>query len=87
MKVFRMAAPRVPDSWLDALRKMTLEEVWKPIFVEGYENQFVAMQSLYPEFKANGDLNCKLIGRAVTASYEDAFDRYAWQQCRRVFLL
>ena len=61
--------PRVPDICLDALRKMTLEEVWKPIFVEGYENQFVAMQSLHPEFKANGDLNCKLIGRAVTASY------------------
>lgn len=61
--------PRVPDYVLDALRKMTLEEVWKPIFVQGYENQFVAMPSVHPEFKENGDLNCKLIGRAVTAAY------------------
>ena len=26
-------------------------------------------KSLHPEFKENGDLNCKLIGRAVTAAY------------------
>lgn len=61
--------PRVADRYLDALCKMTLEEVWKPIFVKGYENQFVAMKSLHPEFKENGDLNCKMIGRAVTATY------------------
>ncbi len=61
--------PKVPDSYLDALRNMTLEELWKPIFVKGYENQFMAMKSLHPEFKENGDLNCKLIGRAVTAAY------------------
>ncbi len=61
--------PKVPDSYLDALRTMTLEELWKPIFVKGYENQFMAMKSLHPEFKENGDLNCKLIGRAVTAAY------------------
>lgn len=61
--------PKVPDSYLDALYGMTLEELWKPIFVKGYENQFLEMKSLYPEFKENGDLNCKLIGRAVTASY------------------
>lgn len=61
--------PKVPDSYLDALYSMTLEELWKPIFVKGYENQFLEMKSLYPEFKENGDLNCKLIGRAVTASY------------------
>lgn len=61
--------PRVPDSVLDALRKMTLEEVWKPIFVQGYENQFVAMPSVHPEFRENGELNRKLIGRAVTAAY------------------
>ncbi len=61
--------PKVPDSYLDALRKMTLEELWKPIFVKGYENQFLAMKSIHPEFKENGDLNCKLIGRAVTAAY------------------
>ncbi len=33
--------PYVPDKYLDALYGMTLEEVWKPIFVLGYEHQFV----------------------------------------------
>ena len=61
--------PKVPDSYLDALRSMTLEELWKPIFIKGYENQFLAMKSVHPEFKESGDLNCKLIGRAVTAAY------------------
>ena len=61
--------PKVPDRYLEALREMTLEELWKPIFVQGYENQFISMKSLYPEFDANGDLNKKLIGRAVTAVY------------------
>ncbi|WP_432352719.1 RraA family protein [Anaerotruncus rubiinfantis] len=37
--------------------------------MQGYENQFLAMKSLYPEFKEDGSLNCKLIGRAVTAAY------------------
>ena len=32
--------PRVPDKYLEALKGMTLEEVWKPIFVLGYESQF-----------------------------------------------
>lgn len=61
--------PRVPDRYLEALREMTLEELWKPIFVQGYENQFISMKSLYPEFDAKGELNQKLIGRAVTAVY------------------
>ena len=61
--------PRVPDRYLEALREMTLEELWKPIFVKGYENQFISMKSLYPEFDPKGDLNKKLIGRAVTAVY------------------
>lgn len=61
--------PRVPDKYLDEIRKMTLEELWKPIYVLGYENQFLEMKSLHPEFKENGELNCKLIGRAVTAAY------------------
>lgn len=61
--------PRVPDRYLEALREMTLEELWKPIFVKGYENQFISMKSLYPEFDAKGELNQKLIGRAVTAVY------------------
>ena len=61
--------PYVADKYLDEIRKMTLEELWKPIFVQGYENQFLAMKSLHPEFRENGELNCKMIGRAVTASY------------------
>lgn len=61
--------PKVPDSYLDEIRKMTLEELWKPIFVQDYENQFVAMPSLHPEFREDGSLNCKMIGRAVTAAY------------------
>lgn len=61
--------PKVPDKYLDALYGMTLEELWKPIFIKGYENQFVSMKSLHPEFKDDGTLNRKLIGRAVTAMY------------------
>ena len=33
--------PKVEDKYLDSLYGMTLEEVWKPIFVLGYEHQFV----------------------------------------------
>ncbi len=61
--------PFVPDEYLDKMRTMTLEELWKPIFVQGYENQFLALKSIHPEFKENGELNCKLVGRAVTASF------------------
>lgn len=61
--------PKVEDKYLDALYDMTLEELWKPIFVQGYENQFVYMKSIHPEFKESGDLNLKLVGRAVTAVY------------------
>ena len=32
--------PKVEDKYLDALYGMTLEEVWKPIFVLGYEQLF-----------------------------------------------
>ncbi len=78
--------PRVPDTCLDALGKMTLEEVWKPVFVAGYENQFVSMKSLHPEFRENGELNCKLIGRAVTAVYGPVrpdYDRLMRAQAER----
>lgn len=61
--------PKVEDHYLDALYDMTLEELWKPIFVKGYENQFIAMPSLHPEFNADGSVNRKLVGRAVTAMY------------------
>lgn len=55
--------PRVPDKYLQALHSLTLEEVWKPIFVKGYENQFEGRLKLLH----NDDR--KLVGRAVTASY------------------
>ena len=61
--------PKVADRYLDALKNMTLEELWKPIFVQGYENQFIAMKSLHPEFNPDGTVNKKLIGRAVTAMF------------------
>lgn len=61
--------PKVPDKYLDALADLTLEEIWKPIYVKGYENQFIAMQGLHPEFKEDGSVNKKLIGRALTAVY------------------
>ena len=66
---FEDGRPKVPDKYLDALCGMTLEELWKPIFVKGYESQFIAMKSLHPEFKEDGTVNRKLVGRAVTAMY------------------
>ena len=68
--------PRVPDRVLDALYGMTLEELWKPIFVKGYENQFIAMKALHPEFHEDGTVKCKLVGRAVTAMYAPARPDY-----------
>ena len=66
---FEDGRPRVADKYLDALYGMTLEELWKPIFVKGYESQFIAMKSLHPEFKEDSTVNRKLVGRAVTAMY------------------
>lgn len=66
---FEDGCPKVVDKYLDALYGMTLEELWKPIFVKGYESQFIAMKSLHPEFKEDGTVNQKLVGRAVTAMY------------------
>ncbi len=66
---FADGRPKVANHYLEALRRMTLEELWKVIYVKGYENQFIAMNSLHPEFKESGDVNCKLVGRAVTAMY------------------
>ena len=59
--------PKVADKYLDALYGMTLEEVWKPIFVLGYENQFVGgglapLQPLHDDGR-------KLVGRAVTCNF------------------
>lgn len=54
--------PKVEDKYLKALESMTLEEVWKPIFLKGYENQFEGeLKTLYS--------GKKLIGRAVTSMF------------------
>ncbi len=54
--------PYVADKYLEKLKKMTLEEVWKPIFVKGYINQFQGdMYTLHN--------NKKLVGRAVTTTF------------------
>lgn len=66
---FEDGRPKVADKYLDALYGMTLEELWKPIFAKDYESQFIAMKSLHPEFKEDGTVNRKLVGRAVTAMY------------------
>ena len=55
--------PKVEDKYLKALHKLTLEEVWKPIFVKGYESQFEGrLSTLHNDGR-------KLVGRAVTAQY------------------
>lgn len=61
--------PKVKDELLDALYDMSLEEVWKAIYILGYEFQYIQMNSLHPEFNADGSVNHKLVGRAVTAAY------------------
>ena len=55
--------PKVPQKYLDEMRNMTLEELWKPIFIKGYEQQFEG------DLKILHDDGRKLIGRAVTATY------------------
>jgi len=55
--------PKVPDIYLEKLKNLTLEEVWKPIFVKGYESQFEGrLQTLHNDGR-------KLVGRAVTATF------------------
>ena len=73
---FEDGRPKVADRYLDALYSMTLEELWKPIFVKGYENQFVSIKSLHPELREDGTVNRKLVGRAVTAIYAPARPDY-----------
>ena len=46
---FEDGRPKVADRYLDALYAMTLEELWKPIFVQGYENNFVSIKPLHPD--------------------------------------
>lgn len=73
--------PKVADKYLDALYGMTLEELWKPIYVQGYENQFIAMKSLHPEFTESGQVKCKMIGRALTAVYAPTRPDYYAASC------
>lgn len=52
--------PYVPDWVIEGMGKMTLEELWKPIYTKGYISQFQGdLRELHP--------GKKLIGRAVTA--------------------
>jgi regulator of RNase E activity RraA len=54
--------PKVPSKYLQALKKMTLEEAWKPIYLLGYEQQFTGqLRMLHP--------GKKLIGRAITCTF------------------
>ena len=55
--------PKVAQKYLDKMRKMTLEELWKPIFLKGYITQFEG------DLKTLHDDGRKLIGRAVTATF------------------
>lgn len=60
---FEDGRPKVDDKYLKALKTLTLEEVWKPIFVKGYESQFEGrLHTLHDDGR-------KLIGRAVTATF------------------
>lgn len=61
--------PHVADRYLDALYGMTLEELWKAIYTKGYINQFISMTPLHPEYKEDGSVNTKMVGRALTAVY------------------
>lgn len=54
--------PKVSDEDLNELRKLTLEEIWAPLFNAGYINQFE--EKLY---RLHDDR--KLVGRAVTAAF------------------
>lgn len=59
---FEDGRPKVPDKYLDILRTMTLEEVWQPLELAGYNFQFEEhLQRLHDDRK--------LVGRAVTAVF------------------
>ncbi|NTV78518.1 MAG: RraA family protein [Clostridiales bacterium] len=69
---FEDGRPKVSDKDIDALRELTQEQIWEPLWELGYKNQFEA--HLY---RIHED-DRKLIGRAVTAAYmpsrPDLFD-------------
>ena len=59
---FEDGRPKVDDRYIEALRSMTLEEAWKPIYLLGYEHQFCGdLKLLHP-----GE---KMVGRAVTCTF------------------
>lgn len=58
--------PRVSDEDLEEIRHLTLEEVWQPMFIKGYLNQFEEKLKRLHEDKT------KLVGRAVTCSFMPA---------------
>ena len=55
--------PKVADKYLEKMRTMTLEELWKPIFLKGYESQFEG------DLRLMGDDDKPLVGRAVTCTF------------------
>ncbi len=59
---FEDGRPKVPDRYLEALKNMTLEEVWRYVFLKGYEFQFEGDLKLLHNDK-------KMIGRAVTCNF------------------
>lgn len=60
---FEDGRPKVSDEDLEEIRKLTLEEVWQPMFLKGYLNQFEE------KLKRLHDGKHKLVGRAVTCSF------------------
>lgn len=55
--------PKVSDEDLEEIRSLTLEEVWQPLFLKGYINQFEEkLMRLHNDKR-------KLVGRAVTCSF------------------
>ncbi len=54
--------PKVPDAHLEALYGMTMEEVWRFVFQNGYQFQFEGALRIMHSGK-------KLIGRAVTCNF------------------
>ena len=58
--------PKVSDEDLEEIRNLTLEEVWQPLFLKGYLNQFEEkLKRLHNDKR-------KLVGRAVTCSFMPA---------------
>lgn len=57
---FANGRPKVSDNILNRIKKITLEEAWKPLWLSGYKYQFEGrFRTTHP--------NKKMVGRAVTA--------------------